>query len=125
MGDAASHVKPTTGGGIIMGLTCARIAGKVASYAVRYRDSSANFLSEYERWWKKEIGFDMIVMKRLRLMLNGFSNNQFDQLIALCSRFGLDESLRDVRDVDFQGTSLIRIAKSPRVLATALYFLIK
>lgn len=124
VGDAASHVKPTTGGGIIMGLTCAKIAGKTAAHAVHYRDSSANFLSEYERRWKKKVGFDMMAMKRLRLMLNGFSDKQLDQFIALCMRLRLDESLKNVRDIDFQGTSLIRIAKSPRILAATLYFLI-
>ncbi|MFQ6068675.1 MAG: NAD(P)/FAD-dependent oxidoreductase [Candidatus Bathyarchaeia archaeon] len=124
VGDAASHVKPTTGGGVIMGLTCAKIAGKVAAYAVHHKDSSANFLSEYERQWRKEIGFDMMVMKHLRLMLNGFSDKQIDRLIAFCTRLRLDERLKDVKDVDFQGTSLIRIVKSPNTLASMLYFLL-
>lgn len=124
VGDAASHVKPTTGGGIIMGLTSAKFAGETAAQAVLHKDSSANFLSEYERQWKKKMGFDMMVMKRLRLMLNGFSNKQFDQLITLCARLKLDETLKEVRDVDFQGTSLIHVAKSPRMLVTALYFFI-
>ncbi len=123
VGDAASQVKPTTGGGIVMGLKCAKIAGKVAAVAVRYEDSSAFFLSEYERRWKREMGFDMIAMKRLRRMLNGFSDKHLDRLIALCSLLKLDESLKNVKDVDFQGSSLIHMAKSPRVLATALYFL--
>jgi len=124
VGDAASHVKSTTGGGVIMGLTCAKIAGKAAAYAVKYKDSSANFLSEYERRWKKKIGFDMMVMKRLRIMLSGLSDKQLDQFVALCTRLRLDENLKEVTDVDFQGTSLIRIAKSPRIIATALYFLV-
>jgi len=51
------------------------------------------------------------------------SDKQFDQLIALCARLRLDEALRDVGDVDFQGTSLIRMGRSPKILATALYFL--
>ena len=34
VGDAASQVKPTTGGGVIFGLTCAKIAGEVACEAV-------------------------------------------------------------------------------------------
>jgi len=123
VGDAASQVKPTTGGGIIMGLTCAEIAGKVAAHAVRYNDASANFLSEYESQWKKKIGFDMMVMKRLRHLLNGLSDRKLDRLIALCKRLRVDEDLEKVRDVDFQGASLIRTARSPRFLATALYFL--
>ena len=124
VGDAASQVKPTTGGGIIMGLTCARIAGQAAAYAVRYKDASAYSLSEYERRWKKKIGFDMLIMKRLRLMLSRLSDSQLDKLIALCSQLKLEETLRNVRDVDFQGTSLICTTKSPRFLTTALYFLL-
>jgi geranylgeranyl reductase family protein len=123
VGDAASQVKPTTGGGIVMGLTCAKIAGKVAAYAVHYRDSSAFFLSEYERRWRKEIGFDMMAMKRIRMTLNNLTDRQLDRLVALCTRVGLDETLKHVEDIDFQGTSLVGIVKSPRLLATALYLL--
>jgi digeranylgeranylglycerophospholipid reductase len=123
VGDAASHVKPTTGGGIVMGLTCARIAGKAAAYTVRCKPPSTLFLSEYDRRWKKQIGFDMAVMKRLRLMLNGFTDRQIDQLVSFCTQLGLDESLRGFEDIDFQGTSVVWMLKSPRFLATALYFL--
>ncbi len=123
VGDAASHVKPTTGGGVVMGMTCAKIAGRVAAYAVQYKDSSAHFLSEYERQWKKKIGFDMLAMKRLRLLLNSLSDRQLDKLITLCSRLELDESLKNVVDTDFQGSSLIQLVKSPKVLTTMLYFL--
>ncbi len=123
VGDAASHVKPTTGGGIVMGLTCAKTAGKTAAYAVRYKDSSASFLSEYERRWKREMGFDMMVMKRLRLMLNNLADRQLDRLVAISSRLELDKSLKGFGDIDFQGTSLLGMVKSPRFLATALYFL--
>ena len=107
-----------------MGLTCARIAGQAAAYAVRYKDASAYSLSEYERRWKKKIGFDMLIMKRLRLMLSRLSDSQLDKLIALCSQLKLEETLRNVRDVDFQGTSLICTAKSPRFLTVVLYFLL-
>lgn len=124
VGDAASHVKPTTGGGVIMGLTCAKIAGEVAARAVQNENSSASFLSRYERLWKREIGFDMMVMKRLRLMLNAFSDRKLDRLISFCARLRVDESLKEIRDVDFQGTSLIRVARKPEILATALYSLV-
>jgi digeranylgeranylglycerophospholipid reductase len=123
VGDAASHVKPTTGGGIVMGLTCAGIAGKAAACTVRYKNPSTFFLSEYERQWRKQISFDMAVMKRLRIMLNGFTDKQIDHLVAFCSQLRLGESLRGFGDIDFQGTSLVRMLRSPRFLATALYFL--
>jgi flavin-dependent dehydrogenase len=124
VGDAASHVKPTTGGGVIMGLTCAEIAGRTAAHAVRCGDSSARCLSDYERRWKKKVGWDLMVMRRLRLLLNGLTDAQLDRLIALSSRLGLDNCLESYGDVDFQGTSLIRMVRSPRFSATALYLLI-
>ncbi len=123
VGDAASQVKPTTGGGLIMGLTCAMIAGKVAGYSIRCNDTSANFLSEYEFQWKRKIGFDMMVMKQLRKLLNNLSEKKLDKLVALCSRLKVGEDLEKTIDVDFQGTSIIRLAKNPRGFATTLYLL--
>jgi hypothetical protein len=51
------------------------------------------------------------------------TERQLDRLIASSSRLGLDTSLRALRDIDFQGASLIRMLKSPRFLAAALYLL--
>jgi digeranylgeranylglycerophospholipid reductase len=123
VGDAASHIKPTTGGGIVMGLSCARTAGQTAAHAIHDEDYSASFLSDYERRWRREVGFDMAAMKRLRLLFDGLTERQLDRLIASSSRLGLDTSLRALRDIDFQGASLIRMLKSPRFLAAALYLL--
>jgi digeranylgeranylglycerophospholipid reductase len=123
VGDAASQVKPTTGGGIIMGLTCAELAGEIAAQAVHRNDTSASFLSKYERNWKKKIGFDMTVMRQLRRILNRLTDKQLDKLIAFCHRINVGEILGEVRDVDFQGTSLIRLPRNHRLLAMALYLL--
>ncbi len=35
IGDCASQVKPTTGGGVIFGLTCAKIAAQTANEALQ------------------------------------------------------------------------------------------
>lgn len=123
VGDAASQVKPTTGGGLVMGLSCAKIAGEVAAQAVQ-RNNSSGFLFEYEKRWKKKIGFEMKMMRWMRLILNRLGERKLDQLIALCTRLTLDDTLVKVRDIDFQGTSLVKIASSPRFMATGLSFLV-
>ncbi len=46
VGDAAGHVKPLTGGGLYMGLSCAEIAAEVASEALE-RGLSGGVLEEY------------------------------------------------------------------------------
>ncbi len=56
VGDAAAHVKPWSGGGVIYGLTAAVIAAEIAGRAIEKNDFSADLLSEYEKRWRDEIG---------------------------------------------------------------------
>jgi digeranylgeranylglycerophospholipid reductase len=121
VGDAASQVKPTTGGGVVMGLNCAKIAGETAFQAIQHGDCSENFLSSYQHRWKKIIGFDMAVMRQIRLMLNRLSNHELDKLINLCSELHVDETLRRVKDIDFQGKALLPILKNPNAWIVAFY----
>jgi len=122
VGDAASQVKPTTGGGVVMGLTCAKIAGETAYEAIKHGDSSADFLSRYQRRWQRAIGFDMAVMRHIRLMLNRLPDDRLNKIISLCSQLHLDTTLQNVRDIDFQGKSLLPILKNPNMWVAACYF---
>jgi len=122
VGDAASQVKPTTGGGVVMGLNCAKIAGETAYQAIQKGDISENFLSLYQQRWKKAIGFDMVVMRHVRLMLNRLSDDELDRIIGLCSKLNVGETLQRVRDIDLQGKALFPIFKSPNIWIVAFYF---
>jgi geranylgeranyl reductase family protein len=120
-GDAASQVKPTTGGGIVMGLNCAQIASETAYESIKQDDTSAAFLSKYQKRWQKMMGFDMVVMLRMRLLLNRLSDHQLDKIITLSSQLGLDKSLTQVGDIDFQGRGIQPLFKSPAAWAIAMY----
>ncbi len=122
VGDVASQVKPTTGGGVIMGLTCAKIAGETAYEAKQENDFSESFLSRYQQRWQQAIGFDMAVMRRVRLMLNRLSDRKLDKIIELCSELNLNEAFQRIRDIDFQGKALLPIFKSPNAWIVAFYF---
>ena len=124
VGDAASQVKPTTGGGVIFGLTCARTAGEVAYEAVKNSNFSEAFLSRYQHQWKRQVGFDLSAMLMMRKMLNSLSDNRTDKIIGLCNRLGIDETLEKFGDLDFQGRSLIPMIKYPGTLAVISYFLV-
>jgi len=123
VGDAASQVKPTTGGGVIVGLSCSKIAGEVAYEAVKNDDFSETFLSRYQSRWKELVGFDLTVMRQIRKLLNRLSDDKVDKIIGLCVKFGVDDLLEDVGDLDFQGRSLIPMIKHPATLVTMLYFM--
>jgi len=121
VGDAASQVKPTTGGGVIFGLICSKIAGKVAYEALQNHDFSEGFLSHYQSTWKEWIGFDLAVMRQIRKLLNRLSDDKIDKIIDLCARLGMDAILEEVGDLDFQGASLIRMIRRPSPLVITLY----
>jgi flavin-dependent dehydrogenase len=117
VGDAASQVKSTTGGGVVFGMTCAAICAQVVKDAVWRNDFSSAFLSRYQSICDQTFGFDSRMMVRMRRLLDTMSDESFDSLIGLCSRFGVERAFRSVDDVDFQGRSLLHFLKSPRALA--------
>ncbi len=123
VGDAASHVKPTTGGGVIMGLTCAKIAGETAAQAVRHNSLSEGSLSHYQERWRRAIGFDMTAMRRIRLILNRLSDKKLDNIISLCSQLRFSDELQKLEDIDFQGKAVLQLLRKPRAFAVALYSL--
>jgi digeranylgeranylglycerophospholipid reductase len=122
VGDAASQVKPTTGGGVILGMTCAKVATRVAYEAFQRNDFSAEFLSAYQTQYKELLGFDMNVMLRIRKMLDAMSDEKLDNAIGFLSRIGADKALRSIGDLDFQGQALIRALRYPQTLTALVYF---
>ena len=124
VGDVASQVKPTTGGGVVFGMTCAALAAEVAKKAVDLDDFSSDFLSSYQMRINETLGFDAKMMVRMRRILNKVSDRRLDKLIAFCSRIGLEKTLRSVEEIDLQASALLRVVKSPRVLTALGYFLL-
>lgn len=122
-GDAASQVKPTTGGGVIVGLSCSRIAAQVACEAVKKNDFSEAILARYQSRWRELIGFDLAVMRQTRKLLNRLSDRRIDKIVDLCGKLRVDGVLEDAADLDFQGRSLIRMIRRPTTLIAMLYFI--
>ena len=122
VGDCASHVKPTTGGGVIFGLTCAREAAEVASKALKTNDVSSNVLQEYQKRCNELLNFDIKVMLRLRRFLDSLSDEKLDEMLRVCRQLGVDKALSGVTEIDFQGRMLLNVAPKPAVIAALVYF---
>jgi digeranylgeranylglycerophospholipid reductase len=121
VGDVASQVKPTTGGGVIFGLTCAKIAAEVAAEALAKGDVSSVFLKRYQERCLGEVGFDMRVMLWARQFFNRLSDKQLDEAISFAGKVGFAESLRDVDEIDFQGHTFLSMLKKPASYAVLAY----
>jgi flavin-dependent dehydrogenase len=122
MGDCASQVKPTTGGGVIFGLTCAKIAAETANQAIQHGDVSSDVLRVYQKRCDDLLGFDFTVMLRLRRFLDSLSDEKLDEVLRFCGRLGVDRALRDVDEIDFQGKLLLKVLGKPAVFAALTYF---
>lgn len=120
VGDAASQVKPTTGGGIVFGLACGRLAGETATRAIRSGDTSARLLKEYDQSWRNLIGFDLNAMSWLRRLLYRVPDRQLDRIFSVSRELKADEILNRTADIDFQGKTLLSLARDPRFFITLL-----
>jgi geranylgeranyl reductase family protein len=122
VGDCASQVKPTTGGGVIFGLTCAKIAAETASEAIKQGDVSPDFLRVYQKRCSDLLSFDFIVMLRLRRFLDSLSDEKVDEMLRICGKLGVDKALSDVDEIDFQGKLMLKVLGKPSMLAAMAYF---
>jgi geranylgeranyl reductase family protein len=123
VGDCASQVKPTTGGGVIFGLTCAEIAAETARQAVQAGDVSGDALRIYQKRCADLLGFDFGVMLRLRRFLNSLSDEKVDEMLRVCGKLGVDKALSNEDEIDFQGKMMLKAAGKPSMVAALAYFI--
>jgi digeranylgeranylglycerophospholipid reductase len=122
IGDCASQVKPTTGGGVIFGLTAAQEAASVAAAALKNGDVSAKTLQVYQQRCNELFNFDFRVMLRLRRFLDSLSDERLDEMLRVCGKLGVDHALKDVDEIDFQGKMLLSAVGKPAMTAALAYF---
>jgi geranylgeranyl reductase family protein len=124
LGDVASQVKPTTGGGVVFGLRSSIIAAQVASIAIDNNNISSNFLKLYQNRYMKAFSFDFRVMLRIRAFLDSFSDQKFSKILRFCKKIGLNNSIGNIDEIDLQGRTLFKTIVRPKVSATLVYLLI-
>ncbi len=122
VGDVASQVKPTTGGGVIFGLTCGEFAAETAKSAIEFEDVSAKTLSVYQKRCNNALNFDVAFMLRLRRFLNSLSDDRWDSVLRFCNRVGVGKAFSGVEEIDYQGRMMMQVATKPAMLAALGYF---
>ena len=116
VGDAAGQVKPTTGGGVILGGLCGTIAGKIAAEAVNLRKFDENFLRRYEESWRRELGREFKYMLWARRILNALSDHMIDKGFELIIKEGLHETISYKGDMDFQSSVILELLRRRKIL---------
>ena len=115
-GDAAGQVKPTTGGGVVIGGLCAGIASDVAS---EYIAGDIRNLASYERRWRRLYGFELEVMLTIRRLLNRLSDDRLNRALDIFREEDLQtksQYLLEQGDVDMQSGVIKEALKDPAIL---------
>lgn len=95
VGDAAGHVKATTGGGVVMGGIAAQYAGS----------------RDYERLWRRSIGSELLLHLRVYRLVSGLSAGNMERLFRMIS----DSSgfLEAYGDMDYASKTLRGLFRNP------------
>jgi len=123
VGDAAGQVKPTTGGGVILGGMCASTAGGVAAEAVGSGDCSSHFLVRYEDAWRGELSGDFRSMLLARRVADRLSDKALDKLFSAVIKENLQGLFSAEGDMDFQSSVILKLLKKREVLGVLPSFL--
>ncbi len=105
VGDAAGQVKATTGGGIIFGSLCAKLAAKAIINHIKRGDP----LSAYERMWRKKYGGDLKLHKMIHGYYSMLGSRGFAAMLGMWQLLGIDKFLSEHGDMDRPSLVLKRI----------------
>jgi geranylgeranyl reductase family protein len=115
VGDAAGHVKATTGGGVIMGGIGAEIAGKVANSLIAEEGKEMEY-NMYELRWRGQILNELRTMYIAQKGLTSLSDSGIDRLIRGINELGLVDIIHSRGDMDRQKDVILSLIKNPRII---------
>lgn len=119
VGDAAGIVKATTGGGVVVGGTAAKIAGSVVSDAISNQGERLN-LEKYEQLWRAELQRELQSMYFAQRAITSFSDKGLDELIGGAEEIGLVDIIKRDGDMDMQGRVISSLLKNPKMMLLGL-----
>ena len=113
LGDSACQVKATTGGGIVMLLTAAKVAATCIKKCFEQREFSRKFIKkQYERPTKSLIGHQLKIHYIIRKILEVLTPNEFDLLFRLIKSNRIEKLISIYGDMDFPRELTFKVLRS-------------
>ena len=109
IGDAATQVKPTTGGGLILGLKSTDIAENVIKEVLK--EDNINFLKNYEKIFKKQFGKELKTQLNVQKTLSLLSNDDLDYFFLKLKEKNLEQLISEYGEIDNQSKLVKEIIK--------------
>jgi digeranylgeranylglycerophospholipid reductase len=126
VGDAAGMAKPTSGGGIYMGLVGSEHLAAVADRGLRHDRLSRGDLLPYERKVKWTIARELRKGQLLRAVYKRFTDADFNRLARLLSKPKPKAVIERVGDIDYPSRLVLPLLMSePRLVPLFLKVLLR
>lgn len=110
IGDAAGQNKPLTGGGIYMGLSCAKLAAEVVERALEDGPSARN-LSQYKRAVEEKFGPEFELGIRARNILQRMPDDDLNEAFKILGKPKIRELVLEHMDFDHHADIVEAIIK--------------
>ncbi len=130
MGDAASQVKPTTGGGLIMGFTCAEMASQVVSQALE--SENMNILQNYPKAYNDKFKNELKVQLMVHKVFKSLNDSDLEYMFRKLKEEGAEDIISQYGDMDKQSPLVKEMFKRgilfsilPKMLSRGISYLWK
>lgn len=123
VGDSCGQNKPLTGGGIMFSMIAAEHAARVMNDALSENRLDKHFLGFYERYWKKELAWEIEKQYMLRMIYRKLTNKEIDEvvekfgpLLSSLNGFDYDRLTGMWKDIPKLKMFKFLMAKTPRLI---------
>src|SRR6266550_380783 len=117
-GDAGGHGSTLVGEGIRFAIYSGQMAGEVAAESVKAGDTSAVFLSRFDKRWHACFGRDMDVAYMINKRITAYSDAQWDNALDLMKRLTPAQVAQALRGDFTAGLVMGVLTRAPSLIAT-------
>ena len=117
VGDAAAQVKPTSGGGIVTGLLCARQCARTINEAFMKQEVSPHSLLRYQSRSKRVVGRELAWGMAFRRLYRRVSDDQIDSWFKELQKPAVSEAITRHGDIDYPSRLLLPVLAAAPWLA--------
>ncbi|MEG3225241.1 MAG: geranylgeranyl reductase [Methanobacteriales archaeon Met13] len=100
LGDAASQVKPTTGGGLMLGFICAQMAFEVTSKAIE--TDNMDILLDYPNLYHKKFGRELKTQLQVQKIFQSLNDADLDLMFQKLKEEGAEDLISEYGDMNTQ-----------------------
>lgn len=126
LGDSACQVKATTGGGIVMLLSCARYAADCVMKCCKMNDFSRKKIKKYyEKPSLAHVGKELKIHYMIRTVIEHFNTEDYDIFIQILNNTNVGDIISFYGDMDFPKRMILKLMRNSMVLKFLISFLRK